>query len=221
MGFWSSVGSVCSAAISCVASVASSIGSVLASAATSLLKVAGAWLGPIGQIVQLVSIMLDVLKPNEKVDELGAKAIESDKPMDDFDSTSEYIDYLRNEVTLDKEKFENATKEEKLARTAIGTSIAIKGVEEKKGFDIPTSTWIALGKMGLERLEGKEQEIDAMIEAFKGEDGKKLDAYVDGKLDAKTELEVGDKLADVYAQLEPEASPEAIEEKVINAQVGS
>ncbi|MDQ7002978.1 MAG: hypothetical protein Q9N02_09900 [Ghiorsea sp.] len=221
MGFWSSLGSFVSSAISCVSSVVSSIGGALASAASSLLKIAGPLLGPIGQVVQVIGIALDVLKPKEHVEELGAKAMESDKSMADFESTSEYIDYIRNEIKLDKEKFEHASKAEKMARTAIGTCIAIKGVEEKKGFDIPMDTWLALGKMGLERLEGKSKEIDAIIETFKTNDtAKDLNAYVDGKLDAKTELAVGDKLADVYRQLEPEASKEAIEKRVIDAQVG-
>ncbi|MDQ7005566.1 MAG: hypothetical protein Q9N67_11875 [Ghiorsea sp.] len=221
MGFWSSVGSCLSSAISCVSSVVSSIGGALASGASSLLKVAGPWLGPIGQIAQVIGIALDVLKPKEHVEELGAKAMESDKSMADFDSTSEYIDYIRNDIKLDTEKFEHATEAEKLARLAIGTCITIKGVEEKKGFDIPMDTWLALGKMGMEKLEGKSKDIDAMIEAFKtGESAKDLNAYVDGKLDAKTELAVGDKLADVYRQLEPEASKEAIEKRVIDAQVG-
>ncbi|MDQ6995543.1 MAG: hypothetical protein Q9M18_08105 [Mariprofundaceae bacterium] len=221
MGLFSSFCSFVSSAVSCVASAVSSIGGVLASAATSLLKVAGPLLGPVGQVVQVIGLAMDILKPKENVEELGAKAMQSDKPMDDFDNTSDYIDHLRNDIKLDTEKFENASKVEKMARTAIGTCIAIKGVEEKKGFDIPMDTWLALGKIGLERLEGKSKEIDAIIETFKTNDtAKDLKDYVDGKLDAKTELEVGDKLADVYAQLEPEASKEAIEKRVMDAQVG-
>jgi len=174
MGFWSLVGSFVSSAVSVISSVASGLGSAVSSAAGSLLKIASPWLEPIAQIAQVIGIALGVLKPKDDVEELGAKAMQSDKPMEAFATTSAYIDYLRSEVKLNQEKFESATKGERFARTAVGAAITIKGVEEKKGFEIPIETWIALGKMGTDKLANKEQEIDAIIDTFKGENGKAL-----------------------------------------------
>ena len=219
MGFWSSVGSFVSSVGSAISSAVSSIGNALASSATKLLNVAGKYLEPISTIIQIVAVLIDVLKPDDNVEEIGAKAMqpESKKP-EDFDSNAEYIDYLKNEVTLDKEKFDKANSTEKAARTAVGASIVAKGIEEKKGFDIPLSTWVAMAKLN---LTDKAQEIDTILETFK--DGKLDDfvKYTEGKLEAKKELEVGDTLVEMYKELEPNANIEDIEKKVMNMDLGN
>ena len=219
MGFWSSVGSAISSACSFVSSAVSSIGSALASSATKLLGVAGKYLEPVSTIIQIIAVLIDVLKPDDDIEEIGAKAMqpESKKP-EDFDSNAEYIDYLKNEVTLDKEKFDKANSAEKAARTAVGASIVAKGIEEKKGFDIPLSTWVAMAKLN---LTDKAQEIDTILETFK--DGKLDDfvKYTEGKLEAKKELEVGDTLVEMYKELEPNANIEDIEKKVMNMDLGN
>ncbi len=218
MGFWSSVGSFVSSACSVVSSAVSSIGGALASAASTMLKVAGPWLGPIGQVIQVVSLLLDVLKPGDNIEEIGAKAMESDKKPEDFDSNAEYIDYLRDEVTLDKEKFEKAGDVEKIVRTAVGASVVAKGIEDKKGFDIPLEAWISMAKL---ELTNKAEEVDKLLETFK--DGKLEDfsKYVDGKLDIKKEGEIGDTLVEMYQELEPNSSIEEIEAKVMKMDVGN
>ena len=77
-------------------------GSALAGSATSLLSMAGKYLEPVAQGIQIIVMLIDVLKPDDKVEELGAKAIEENKKAEDFDSDAEYIDYLRDDVKLDK-----------------------------------------------------------------------------------------------------------------------
>ncbi|MDQ6962436.1 MAG: hypothetical protein Q9M28_07920 [Mariprofundaceae bacterium] len=217
MGFWSTVGSCVSSAVSMVSSAVSSIGSSLGTLANTVLKVAGPWIGPISQIVSAVAQLLGVFKKEDDPEELGAKAMQSDKKPEDFGSSAEYIEHLRNEVTLDKEKFEEAGKVERAARLAIGTGIAMRGINENKGFDVPVETWLAMAKLG---LEGKAQEVDRLLEAFK--DGKLEDfaQYVDGKLDIKTEKEVGDTLVEMYQALEPDVSIDEIEDKVMKMEVG-
>jgi hypothetical protein len=213
MGFWGSVGSFVSSAVSAISSVASSIGSALASSAGNFLKVASPWLGSVMQVIEVVSTLLGILNSKDNIEELGAKAMEADKKPEDFDSNAEYIDYLRNDIELDREKFENATDVEKTARQAVGASIVIKGIEEKKGFEIPVTTWVAMAKLG---LGDKAEEIDKILDTFK--DGKLEDFvdYTEGKLEVKKELEVGDSLVEMYQELEPSMSIEEIEDKVMN-----
>jgi hypothetical protein len=213
MGFWSGLGSLISSAVSVVASAIGSIGGALASMATNVLKVAAPWLSTVIQIIQVVGQLVGVLNPKDDPEELGAKAMEADKKPEDFDSNAEYIDYLRNDIELDREKFENATDVEKTARQAVGASIVIKGIEEKKGFEIPVTTWVAMAKLG---LGDKAEEIDKILDTFK--DGKLEDFvdYTEGKLEVKKELEVGDSLVEMYQELEPSMSIEEIEDKVMN-----
>ena len=217
MGFWSSVGSFCSSVVSSVVSAASSLGSALVSSASKLLDIAGKQLGPVAMIIQIVAALIGVLTKDDDVEELGAKAMqpESKKP-EDFDSNAEYIDYLREEVKLDKEKFDKAGDVEKAARTAVGSTIVAKGISEQKGFDIPLETWVAMAKLN---LTDKAQEVDKLLETFK--DGKLEDfaKYVDGKLDIKKEGEIGDDLVDMYKELESNTSIEEIEDKVMKMDV--
>lgn len=210
MGFWSSVGSGLSSAASFVSNAVTSIGSALGDTAGKLLKLAGPFLGQVGVVIQLVGILLDVLKPGENVEELGAKALESDKKPEDFASNAEYISYLRNEVQLDKEKFDKVGDVEKIARTAIGASIVAKGVEEQKGFAIPAIFWVKVAEQAL-----KAKEINGLIDTFKEDKLEKFISYSEGKLGYKDEVKTGDKIAEMYNELEPNLSKEEIEEKVM------
>lgn len=206
----------CSLVDSAVSVVTSAVSSVLSGAAVSLLKLAGPLLGPMGLAIQAVGALLGILKPNENIEELGAKAMEADKKPEDFDSNAEYIDYLRNEVTLDQEKFKKATEVEKAARTAVGASIVVKGIEENKGYKIPTIFWVKVAEQAL-----KAKEIDALIDTFKEDKLDSFVAYSEGKLGYKDEVKTGDKLVDMYSELEPNLSKEEIEAKVMKLEVAN
>jgi len=220
MGFWSGVCSIASSVFSAASSLISSAGSILGSLAGSaniFLKVAAPWFGAVLDIINIIGQLLGVLNPDDDMEELGAKAMGADKKPEDFDSNAEYIDYLRNDIELDKEKFENATDAEKVARQSVGASIVIKGIEEKKGFDIPMTTWVAMAKLG---LDDKANEMDKILDTFK--EGKLEDFvnYTEGKLDAKKEIEVGDSLVEMYKELESNMSEKEIEDKVMKMDIG-
>ena len=184
-----------------------------------MLSVVGKELPTVAIVIQIVAALVGVLTKEDDIEEIGAKAMqpESKKP-EEFDSNAEYIDYLREEVKLDKEKFDKASDTEKAARTAVGATIVAKGIEEKKGFDIPLETWVSIAKLN---LTDKAQEVDKLLETFK--DGKLEDfsKYVDGKLDIKKENAIGNSLVDMYRELEPEMSIEEIEDRVMKMDVGA
>lgn len=210
------IGDFVSRAVSLVSSAIGSVVGSIGGIAASFLKVATPYLGAISQIVQIVGMIMDILKPGEDPEELGAKAMEADKKPEDFESTSEYIDYLRNEVELDRKKFDNATDEQKFARQAVGSTIVSKAISEKKGFDIPMGTWIALAKLKMDDTSGPL--VDKILDTF-GKDGnlESFNDYVDGKIsNPKKEIEVGNKISDMLQELNPNLSEEDIEKKVIN-----
>ena len=51
-----------------------------------------------------------IIAPNEDAEELGDKVMRADKKPEDFDSTNEYIEYLRNEIKSSREEIEDLDK---------------------------------------------------------------------------------------------------------------
>ena len=219
MGLFGAFLGVVSSAVSVVSNALSSVAGSLGSFVSNALKIAGPWIGTISNIVSAVAKALGALNQEDNLDELGAKAMQADKKPEDFDSYQEYIEYLRNEIKLDKEKFEKAGEVEKLARKAVGTGIAMKSINEKKDVDIPIETWVAFGKLGFD--ETKAKEIDTFIDVLKNGKLEDFAKYVDGKLEGiDKNIEMGDTLVSVYKELEPNSSIEEIEKKVMAMQVG-
>jgi len=220
MGFWDSVGSaissVCSAAVSVVSSIGGSLGKV-AGLAGNLLKVAGPYINTIMTVVQIVSQLLGILKQDETPEELGDKAVRADKQPEDFDTTQEYIDYLREEVEFDKEEFDKLSDEEKLARSAVGTAISMKAINETKGFDVSLNTWTSMAKLYDKGILNKEG-VDEFLDEFKN-DQEDLNGYVNKEIKGAKGVEVAGKLAEAYQKLEPELSAEEIENKVLNSKI--
>jgi len=200
------------AAGSMIMSCAGTIGTALASSASSLLGVVGKHLVPVSNIISSLAQILGIFKKEDTPEDLGRRAIVSTQKPEDFDSTEQYIEHLRNDIELDQEKMKKETDVEKMAYTAIGAGIGIKSISEKKGFDIPMETWVTFAKLG---MEIKEKEINALLDFFKGDIGK-VSEYAEGKLSAKEEMEVGGRLMDHFKEDNP-AMPEAdIEKKVMD-----
>ena len=223
MGWFSSFVSGISGVISGVSSVinsaVSSLGSALSSFASGFLKIAGPYIGPVMQIVQAVAQILGILKPNEKPGELGDRAMRAEKQPEDFDTTAEYIDYLRNEVEFDKEEFDKLSDKDKMARSVVGTAILSKAISEKKEFDISRDTWVTLAKLYDKGLLSK-KDINEFLDEFK-DSQIELNEYVDNKLKGKEEIEFESQMAKAYQKLEPELSPEDIYEKVLSSKVSN
>ena len=146
MGFWSGVCDLVSSACSTVVGAVKAIGSSLAGLATGILKVAGLFLSSIGPIAKASGIALGFFKPKDNLDELGYRAIQSEKSCEEFDSTELYVNHLRNDVKIDQEKFKNQTKEEKMANRAVGIGITTIGIKEKTGVDVSPEVWAEVGR---------------------------------------------------------------------------
>jgi len=197
--------------ISLVSSAVSTVGKALVTGATKLLEVAGKNLETIVNVIEIVGKVLDVIGQNENVDELGAKAMQSEKTPEDFDKISEYIEHLKNDVELDIDKFDNAKVEDKFARKAIGATIVSKGIEAKKDVLIPMEFWKEVTKQ-----EMNSTEIDKTIDIFKNNNMEnKFSEYMNGKLEYKDEVKVGKMIIEMYRELEPNMTIEQIEDKVM------
>lgn len=133
-------------------------------------------------IVHSVAEIVGV-KTEEDPETLGAKAIqeENDKKMEDFDNNAnEYISYLKNEVELDKEKFEKFSKEEMDGCRTIGMTLETKAIEEKIGGITVTPECLGvLAKLDKEGINIDAKELVSIIQALKEEGITNLNDVVD------------------------------------------
>lgn len=133
--------------ISTVGSFISSAASTIGSVISEFAKSAFGFIAKIPifrlELANIISIAAKIIhevvnflgiKSEEDPEVLGAKAEQSDKSLEDFDNDVEtYIQYLKEEVEFDKERFDKMTPEEKMGCKAIGMALETKAVEEKIG----------------------------------------------------------------------------------------
>ncbi|TYT74482.1 hypothetical protein [Desulfobotulus mexicanus] len=125
------------AAFSAVCSVASSIGSAISSACSrvwpSIRSAIGLGLEVFNKVVSIAENLmhvLGILKPEEKLDEMGDRALQAvEKGIvpEKFEKYEEYVNAIRN-FELDPEKSKSVEREVKVT---VGFAVAGKSMEEK------------------------------------------------------------------------------------------
>lgn len=164
MGLFSEVGGAIGGFVSTVcsgiSSFCSSVGGALGSAVSSISNFASNIISElptvleihldkvfelIGNIVGAIAEFLGLKEPEQDApEELAAKAEIAEQKPEDFDNYEEYINYLHNDIELDKERLEEIKKakeegtSEYYALASIGNYIYMKGTNEKLGIDKDT-----------------------------------------------------------------------------------
>lgn len=212
MGFWSGLCSAVSSACSAISSAVSSIGSSIVSAATSIASLGISLAAKVSDAIKSVGISLGIISPEDTMEELGERAMLSDKKPEDFDSINDYIDHLRNNVVFDKEKFDSLDEKDLLARSSIGASITLKGINEKLDATVTPSFMAKVASQDLET-----DEIIGTIKAYKEKELKldNYELYLNDELSLDETTKHSNALVDAYQKLEPELSIEQIESKVM------
>lgn len=151
MGFWSSVGSaissgfsaacsavtsVCSTAVSVCGSIGRSVGTIVSNIAPKLMMIVGptSKLNTLLVVVDAVIQLYSILKPDEKIQDIGDKAIQASEEgisMDKFDGFDEYMTSLRN-FEVDPERSE---KIDELTKQLTGIAVVTQGLAEKLNVD--------------------------------------------------------------------------------------
>ena len=208
------VASACSTVGSFISGVAGKVGSVVSSFANSLvakLPEPSILNEVISAVVKVIAEKLGLIETEDTPEELGAKAVESEKNIEDFDSTKEYIEHLRNEVELDMEEFNEMGEIERLGCSAIGVSILSQGIEEEEEISIPEDFWVEVGRQDM-----KVDEVKAYIENFKENDLTQINLgdYLKGNLSVKENKKVYPVIRDTLEELNPELSDQDIEDKL-------
>lgn len=188
--------------------------------ATSLL-IPGIGIPEILSLIQVVAEMAKVLGVNEGEDtpeELGMKIEIADKKPEDFDSTSEYIKYLNEQVTLEDGAAENLSVEEKVKYGSMGAALNIKAIEEKYNVGMSQEFLSDVSKMKM-----SSEEVAKYVEEFSENGIKNMQDMSDYLRDKPLETDrnkVSDSMIEAMSELYPECSPDEIEQKLVDMKVG-
>lgn len=234
MVFFSSVGSAISSFVSSVGSAISStcsaIGGALFTGARGIGALATGLVGSIvavtlpeiciaiqviGTIVSVIAEALGLKDKEETPEELGMKAEEAEKKPEDFESTEAYVEYLRKEVEVDKEKLNNLKDEDKIKYAAIGSSLYIKAIEEKYDMKMPAEFWTTVADLKMDGNQVKEY-----INSFKKhniEDMSDMIGYIKNDLqDGKDKGKISEAMIDALKEINPELSENDLYDKLNN-----
>ncbi|NOQ65452.1 MAG: hypothetical protein GQ582_13155 [Methyloprofundus sp.] len=137
----------------------------------------------------------------------------SEEKPENFDSINEYIDHLRHNVIIDKEKFNQLDEKDLLARSSIAAAITLKGINEKLETVVTPEFMAEVAKQELEA-----DQIVETIKSYKDKDLKTEDyeLYLNDALSIDESERHSDALVSAYQKLEPELTIEQIEDKVMN-----
>ena len=137
MGIWSSISSGISSVCSGIASVCSGIGrgvgSFMTTVAPKLLTVIGTTVGKLNAVVAVVQTVVQlygILKPEEKVEDIGDKAIQASEEgisMDKFDDFDAYMESLRN-FDVNSER---SNQIDEVTKKLSGIAVVTQGLAEK------------------------------------------------------------------------------------------
>jgi len=208
----STIGSVLSTAASALGSAISIVGETIVGIGEKFLKTTIETLKIVVDVLEFVAKRLGIIE-NETSEDLGDRALRSDRKREDFDNVNEYIDYLKENVEpTPLKELEKLSPEERLKRVAIGNALLAKAIEEKMSFEIPIDFW----KEAVERGLSKE-EIDNLLKKFKDAGVAPIDfvKYLKRELDEEKEENIDDLLIDLYTKEYPQMEHKEIEKKVI------
>jgi hypothetical protein len=199
------------AIISAISKVAVSVGPMIAKYAPIVMKVIGENLPKVIKVVEEISTATDLLKPNEKIEEFGAKAISSNKTPEDFEHMNDYVDYLRNNVKVDESKLSNNPIDVSV-RQVVGIAIVLKGLNKELGTEISLPFLNKVSELGVES-----KVILEIIKAYSGSElnPDEIEAYIDGKLTLDKTKQHSDNLLTAYQTTYPSMTAQEAEQAVM------
>lgn len=208
----------------------STLGTVVTKVATSLLtklpeivEVALKVSKVISSVVQSVAEIQGLSPHGEDVEELGFKARQGTRAKMENESMDDYLNYLRNEVSVDKKKFQALSDEDKLKCNVVGTGMLSQSISEKSDLEISGDFLLDMHKM---KMSG--EQLSKYIDAFseKGVDSlDELTQYLRGELNDKESAKIeaiiktvekasNPSLSDGEVLLKMDDMKQAIEEKL-------
>lgn len=214
MSLLAAIGGFISSAISVVGPVISTVADVLLNKLPTAIEVAKVVIGTISTVLTKVCELLDITPVDQRADELGAKAMqEGTRAKMEEESTQEYLDYLRNEVELDRERYAKMDETEKINCEALGTSMLAKAIEEKTGVELPPEFLLTIAKARLQY-----EQVDKMIRAFADNGIKSMGEftrYISNDMSESEAGRTGEVVKGVIKEMSPGLSATEIQKEII------
>ena len=159
----------------------------------------------VGLIIKDVAEVMDILHPNDNIEELGKKTMqEGTRPKMEDESTKDYIEYLRNEIKLDEERWKNMTPEEELQANVLGTSMVTTAISEECDVELSPDFMMTINVLGM-----SSKQLSEYIKSFSENGIDSLDAltdYLRGELSGDTKNEIHVIVKETEGKLHPDLS---------------
>ena len=186
--------------ISTIATAISSISTFVTTYGPTIIRT----LQTVHQVIDVCAKILNILKPEESVSDIGAKALQATNDgfeAENFDKYDEYLDYIRS-VEVSPEIAEKYTENDKILT---GIAITSHAIEEKLG--LPTDTMgILCSMVALNPDYFTPSRISSYINT--GMDLGKVIAYFTNKLNATESFKTEQSLIKLDESNRPEAEIE-------------
>ena len=209
------IGTFISTAISTVGPVIATAVSTFVAKLPPALEVAQKIVNIASTVMTGVSAIMNLGPEDEDVAALGAKTMQDNvRPKAEGESAKEYLDYLRNDVTLNEEEFDELSDYDKMRCEALGTFMIAKSIEERAGVELSPDFVMAISKAKLS-AEQTEKLISAMSEVRM--ESQEIYKYIsrapEMTLEEKREAER--VVIDAIAEVSPELSEDEIKNEVM------
>ena len=169
----------------------------------------------IATVVSAVAEILGIAPKGENPEELGAKAMqEGTRSQLEGESTQEYLDYLRRDVTLDEAKFKAMSTEERIACSSIGISMVSKSIGEKAGVELTPDFLLTIPKANLSALQ-----VTKLVNAFASNGISTMDdftGYIKNDLSEDRAPKIGNIVRNSLKELNPSLSDAEIQHEIID-----
>lgn len=201
--------------ISGLTSLVSTIGPVVAKIATTIVTKLPEIATTIMKVAEVISEVATILglTNHETPEVIGAKMQqEGTRGRLDDESMEEYLDYLREEIKLDKEKFLSMSDEERVKSTAIGIGALSQTIDEKFGVKMSGDFIVDMNKMQMTA-----REIASYVQHFESKGIESMDSLTDflkGKLSDEDKRQVYDVITKVENELSPRATQADVNDKI-------
>lgn len=141
-----------SLAVGAIGSIVTTIGTAVATAAKTFIALAPKLesLVAVANVITGIAQIVGTLSMDESAEDIGAKAMqEGVRHREPEESAEDYLNYIRNDVELDKERQAAMDQKDRMAAAAIGSALVLEATVEKSNVNLTPEYIVDASKAGL------------------------------------------------------------------------